>query len=637
MRDVRPQNASPGRARAWALLWRDYRLPATPLLFFAAFFIYAWLRVDTRLVYFCPTQYFPEFTWDRRFLEEHLARPGGPVEWAGALLSQFYFYRWAGALILTGAAALLSLTLWGMMASAGGGWLALLAYGPALAVLLLAARHIHCLSLVLGLLAAAAAGCAYVRAPLRGTWRRLAAFVVLSVLLYYLAAGAALVFAALCGLAELVKPGRRLPGVLYLAWGGALPFLAGGLLLGVYAGDVYARLLPFQHDADPRALPLMLALYAVFVAGVVLSRLKSARLSGTDRPAPDGAEPAEEAARPRRAGLRRAAVSVGMLSVVVCVAVFAFDRDGEMLLRVEFCARQGRWEEALEAARQVPVARYDLLAGSDVNRALFHTGRLADEMFTFPQHSDALVTTALALMSTRSASPWAVLKLSDIMHDLGHVNDAEHLAQEAYEQLGRRPWILERLAVMRLAKRQTEGARVLFRALSRDAIFGGVGAAWLRRLDADPLLAGNEELRRLRASMLVEDEAGAPSVEEMLQELLARNGRNRMAFEYLMAYYLLNRRLEQFAANLRRLPEFGRTSLPRHYQEALLVYRESADRPIALLEGAVSEQTARCFDEFAALLADHADDPEAGRRAAWPDYGGTYFYYYLFGPGSEVR
>ena len=42
-------------------------------------------------------------------------------------------------------------------------------------------------------------------------------------------------------------------------------------------------------------------------------------------------------------------------------------------------------------------------------------------------------------------------------------------------------------------------------------------------------------------------------LETMLERLLERNPRNRMAFEYLMAHYLLTRQIDKMVANLRPL------------------------------------------------------------------------------------
>jgi hypothetical protein len=60
--------------------------------------------------------------------------------------------------------------------------------------------------------------------------------------------------------------------------------------------------------------------------------------------------------------------------------------------------------------------------------------------------------------------------------------------------------------------------------------------------------------------------------ETILLDLLKSNPSNKMAFEYLMAYYLQTGRLSEIAAHIRRAADFGYTLLPRHWEEALCFY-----------------------------------------------------------------
>jgi tetratricopeptide (TPR) repeat protein len=620
MQQESPPEPGPPPGGLRAVLWREYRMSPAPLVLFGAFFVYVWLRVDTALLYFQPTWTFPDFSYDPRFLADLLAHPGGPAECVGALLSQFYIFPWAGALVLTAVAALLALAVWGVMRAVGGSPGGILPYVPALGLLLLISRYVHGLSMLLALLAAVLLAWAYMALPVRALWGRLVAFALLAALAYYAAGGGVLLFAGVCGLAELLRPGRRRLGLACLAVGAALPLLVGGLALELYPPDVYGRLLPLHRDAHPQALPVMAALYALFPLAVVVSFLRARRRCG---------------GTPRPGARRRFAIALLVLAAGAAVAWFTFDRHRQTLLRMEMHARQRRWPEVLEQARQLPLRFYTLTVCYDVNRALYHTGRLASQMFRYPQHPEALLSTSLGLMSEGGSSAWRVGKLGDIMYELGRVNDAEHLAQESFEHLGRRPWILERLALLRLAKRQTEAARTFLRALARDPVHGEVGERLLQQLEVDPMLAGQSEVWRLRACMLRRNHARDPSVEELLQELLERNRDNRMAFEYLMAHYLLTRRLEPFVANLHRTADFGWSGLPQHYEEALLLYAKVAGRRVPGLE-AVSGRTAARFEELARTLGPYENDMEAAAAAVPEAERGTYFYYYLFGPGSAT-
>ena len=111
-------------------------------------------------------------------------------------------------------------------------------------------------------------------------------------------------------------------------------------------------------------------------------------------------------------------------------------------------------------------------------------------------------------------------------------------------------------------------------------------------------------------------------------ELLETNGHNRMAFEYLMAFYLLTRRLDEFAANLPRLRDFDYPDLPRHYQEAILLYEMDTTKRADRCGYEIDDDVLQEFADFSRDLR-LCGGGEAAAGALMQRYGNTYFYYHL--------
>ena len=115
-----------------------------------------------------------------------------------------------------------------------------------------------------------------------------------------------------------------------------------------------------------------------------------------------------------------------------------------------------------------------------------------------------------------------------------------------------------------------------------------------------------------------------------------------MAFEYLMAHYLLTRQADKVAANLGRLDDFNYPHMPQHYQEALWAYlRATADSPqpgldLTVAKGRLQQQTYQRFKDFNRIVAEHLDDPETARQALTPEYGDTYWFFDLFGHSAAA-
>jgi len=92
-------------------------------LFFILFYLYLWFYVDLRLMYHGAgiITNFPVFYKGWTFFMPFLTYPGGPVEYLSAFLSQFFYYSWAGALVVTVQAWLLSVCVDNLLKAATPG------------------------------------------------------------------------------------------------------------------------------------------------------------------------------------------------------------------------------------------------------------------------------------------------------------------------------------------------------------------------------------------------------------------------------------------------------------------------------------------------------------------------------------
>lgn len=607
---------------AWPLVWTALAV---------AFFLYVWLRIDPALVY--HTYWvrvniglgIPVFSLSAPFLRRFLLYPGGPVEGAAALLAQFYQYPWLGAAIITLVTAVLCFAAFVMLRAFGARRVRVLHLLPALLMLALHDLYYDPLPVALALAVALLCACLYGSLPRRTIAARPIAFVVLSVPLYCAAGGAYLVYALLCAMLELQVRRRYAAGLFCLACGAALPYLAGAQLFLISVGAAYGRLLPFRARYELWQRVLGTALYAYFplAAAAVFVWIRYWNRSPARAPAGGGA----------RVALRVGGV-VLFAALAAATARFTFDGTLRKVVAVDYCASRRMWPEVLENARDLPPESYQFFTNSDVDRALCHLGRMPDEMFSYRQHPLGLLlgTEALPSLLLRHRA-W--VKLSDILFDLGCINESEHLAYEAMEFFGDHPRLLKRVALIRLAKDESRAARILLGAMSHDPVHGRSARELLRKMDEDPLLSRGPEMQRLRALKIQQNVAGWQGPEQMLMRLLERNRHNRMAFEYLMAYYTLLGRLRDFAANLRRLDDFDYESIPRHYEEAILLCRSVAGVPVDLNGRSISRETMERFYAFHETWSRSVGGDARAARAL-EDYNDTYFYYlYVWLPRIE--
>jgi hypothetical protein len=285
----------------------------------------------------------------------------------------------------------------------------------------------------------------------------------------------------------------------------------------------------------------------------------------------------------------------------------------------------------LEQVHKIPIGLYGVYMNHYVNLALYHTHRLGDDMFSYPQTKKSLFPLDTKNMRLHHSTG------SNLFMELGLVNLAEKQTYEWLENTGNYPPILKRLAMINIVKGQVKTARVFLKVLSKDLIYGRQARDILRRLDADPQLTGDVEIERLRSTMSVEDWiADIKGIEEnSLLKLLERNRHNRMAFEYLMAYYMLTKRLEKVVSNIGRLNDFDYKGIPRHYEEAILLYTSITGKKVDLHGRHISGETLERFDKFRGIHGRLRPNVRAALNALRADFSNSYFFYYVI-YGIEV-
>jgi hypothetical protein len=570
--------------------------PAGAAVFLVGSFLYVWLRVEPLLEYH---SYGPYFFRQRAFMETFLGRPGGLASYAGVFLAQLNCLNCLGALAFVLSECLVLLAALVCLARISGRAPGFAALVPLFLLLLLRNRYgCPVPALSAGLLLALAASAAHVSLPWRRPWLSTAVSGLISGLLFLLAGlWSALLFAVLCCLFVFIQ-GRDWPAGL-----GCLVLALAAPLVAIGAGNLEMTSLvnPWPEGVD---WVLVAALYAsVPVAGAVLALLP--------KPAP-------------RAGRRFHTAWPGQTVAVLAFLLgwaavwLTFDRRQKLLAEIDYDSSCGQYEAVLAAARQLKAL--DHPAKVRLHLALYHTGRLAEELFSFHNMIDDEFFKGIG-------GDWRAQ--SQPLFELGLVNDAEHMAHEALETEGDRPDLLRLLARINLLKNRPQAAQIFLNVLSLIPFQGErANPAWPAR-DPQRPAAEPSFLARMRTQVLTNEvpHDGLP-LGTLLEVLLVSNPTNQMAFEYLMAHYLMELELKKAVERLRLLPNFHYALIPRPYEEALLLYEQVAGVQVKLNGPTLRPETAGRFRQFQDALR-RLDGGAQGPAALAANFGDTYWYYYV--------
>jgi hypothetical protein len=618
--------------------WRYANLSADSIIFFICFYLYVWLFIEPHLIYHSFGNFiaYPNFSVDWTFLKAHLGYPGGLAAYIGGFLSQLYYFSWLGALVATAVAWLIYTAAKILIQPLVKMRFKFICFIPAVMLLMIHNRYDIQLTSFLTLSVVLWFSVLYEKVPVRNSPARIAVFLGMFALLYYIVGGTSFVFALLAMAYELFAGRRKVLSMLFPA------VAIGTYLIGKYIFDLQIEIIHLQlsevlFERDPWIKGVVICIYfffpTVLFALGLWQELVSKKVS-TSKP-----EIIDKIKYLKMGSLRQLfqskkakwIIETALALFILTAGIFiSFNSTKKKLLQIDYLAHKRMWSDVLAIARQIRPQSFDTFCIHDINRALFYIGRLGDEMFRYPQEFNALI---LSRSEFQKPNGRIFLKRSRLFLELGHVGIAERDAFEYLELVGSTPRIIEQLATIKLVKGQTEAAKVFLRALSKDLIFGNQGSQILRRLERDPALTGDKWIQYIR-SVASEKESASFTItaDEFFLQLLKKNKRNRLAFEYMMACYLLNGQVDKLVTNLGLLKNFGYKRLPRYYEEAIVIYMGSGLPEMNLHGFQPRQETMQRAQEVNRVftLNGGRKNEKAIRAKLGSSFADSYFLYFIF-------
>ena len=624
-----------------------YRIRQVPhnLIFFLLAMLYLWLVVEPRLIYQCFGTILPEapiFLTGWSFLASSLHLPGGFVMVVSGFLSQGYYYSWLGALIIVLASLCLCELSMRHLAAVGYARATVLSSLPAVLLVLIYSQYKH--PLAAGLVVSSGLTCSllFERLPSCRWVVRTITYCLMAAALYWLAgAGGLLIFSLMTVIygifirRDFVLSVLALPAGLGIVW-----YLTQYvfLVLPQQTFSVLTPLVPAALRGTNTFSTVLIAILYGFVPFSAILMLLGTGVFGTiarKRKKPSGKSRTKKARATagRAKGLaimfRKAAGAALPIVLTGAGLYFSHDRMSKPLIQAHDYSLRRQWSKIIELSRGLPKGATNVYFNHYVNRALYHAGRLPYDMFMFPQMPHGLLLT-----HEEKASSLTQLKLCDIYMELGRVNTAERLATEMLTAKNHCGIVVEKLAWINIIKGQYQTARIFLNVLKKDLVYRRKAETLLRSLDSGftPDQAAYIDTVRSRMHQAGYLGSGDDSVEQILTELLAHNPANRMAFEYLMACYLLTGRVDKIAAKMEQLRQFDYDGIPTLYEEALLIYFGSQGRKIDLTKFNIKRETIDRYLKFVQLRNSmRPDNRQIVLTRLISEFGGSYFFYSTFG------
>ncbi len=582
-----------------------------PIVFFTTLFFVLFLLINPARTCFLQQ---PLFLLDTRFFSGFAARPGGLCEYLSLFFSQFFCIRMVGAVIITALFSSVNYITGKVLDQLSGYRFPVLQYLPVAALLYLHGSSSWTLVPVLSLLTVLISFYGYLRSSVTVLPVRVAGFLLLSTMVFYITGGGGLLLFQMLCLATFPVRSRKtaLPDSAIVVVSFGLPYVANRFLFHGTFELAYLRLLiPDGYYHPGPMLYLLFLYYPLVVVALAFLTERKQNSSGS-----------------KRVMLIAAVIQTVIVGGVTVPAILLpLHAEEQFTAQIKYLAYQGRWEELLRKTRRHRST--DRLVHFNRCRALYHTGRLPYDLFR-----ELNVWGQYALFLGGHTGGSMLMDNSELYFELGHIRAARQWAYEAQTIFEYSPRVLRMLTLTTIIEGDYQVAAITARLLDKSIVQRFWVRKYLRGLRDTTVFTSDPLVRKMRSRMPTKIffmDGKNPRKE--LRALLEKNPHNRMAFEYLMAYLLLAGKTDELdpADEIAWLGRLGYPEMPQTYQEALLVHLSREGLAWENPGGyAINPVNVNGYADYMNILRDHRMNPRSAAKILYEKYACSYWYYLMY-------
>ena len=315
---------------------------------------------------------------------------------------------------------------------------------------------------------------------------------------------------------------------------------------------------------------------------------------------------------PQLQKLQQSRMVVTVTYVLVAIASWwgikvSFDEMSYELIDYNFLVRTEQWDKIIEKAEKKPASTP--LGVSCVNLALSQKGVLADRLFEFYQNGGE------GLLPVFTRDMLLPISTSEIFYRLGMVNDAERYMFEAQESISnnrKSARLTRRIAECELINGNYKVAAKLLRRLQKTLFYRDWANRTMKLLGHEkainqhPIYGILRKYREKKQDFLFNDR----EMDQMLGLLFLNDKHNKMAYEYLVCYELLQRDLDKFMQYYPLGRYVGYNHIPRSFQEILIGNWMKTHGDPRTIPYSVDAQTVSNTLNFVQLYMQNPKDPQ---------------------------
>lgn len=549
----------------------------------------------------CFQEQYQMFLFDTGYFLERIVLPGGLADYISEFLVQFYYMPVLGGAIIALLLMGIQAAVWGLMKQYGARHdfpSYLLSFLPSIALWCAMGDQNILLSFVVALFGALLMG--WIHNRFHNRLVKVVFELVSTALVYWLLGPVVFLYAVLMigdTLKNAKQKGNVFSGIGYSAV--ILILTVAWILLTTQTLQyplyrIFAGLNYYRYPGAISPLPFVVMVWAVVIPflGMIPCHRKFLQK------------------------LQQSKVVMALSYVLVIVASWfgiktSFDEMTYELIDYDFLVRTEQWDKIIEKAEKKPATTP--LGVSCVNLALSQKGMLADRLFEFYQNGGE------GLFPTFTRDMISPVSTAEIFFRLGMVNDAERYmfeAQEAIPNYRKSARLTRRIIECDIINGNYKVAAKLLRRLQKTLFYSNWANQTMallgneKAINRHPIYGKLRKYREKKQDFLFSDR----EMDQMLGLLFLNDNHNKMAYEYLMCYELLQRDMEKFMQYYPLGRFVGYDHIPRTFQEILIGNWMKTHSDPRTIPYSVDAQNVNNTLNFIQLYMQNPKDPQLGQQ-----------------------
>lgn len=546
------------------------------------------------------------FIYSGSYLGKFSAKPGGLLEYAGYFLTQFYFNPIAGTVIIATVLCLLLyiFTRIGEKLAPDNLLMPFLSLVPSCLLLLSQTRYDHLMHINLGFLVVSALFLAAISIEKR---INRAFIIVFLPVLIYLTGSFALVFAAVFIIYCLVyeKGAEKFILPVLMAFVYIVTFFIFRNLVFYQPADSFFNY-PFPVTGLTKISRLLLLFTVFFILFPLIIRYSPSYI---------------KAEKIKYSQNLKSGLFLSGFIITGFALWFLHDTQLTLLMKLEEKVIKQDWDGVISQQEKKPST--NIIGQYYYNLALSEKGILCDRLFFGRQDFGSK-----SLCLPRDNEHYN--RVVYFYYNIGLINEARHLAYESMVGYGLRPESIKLLIKTELLNGNFRMAEKYINILKKTLHYGRLASHFEKMLYNPSMIMSDPELGEKMKQMPGIDFFVRSDNRENVNLLWLANRDNRKAFEYRLAWMLLDKDLNSVVSEVINMNEMGYNRIPQYIQEAVVGYINLTGKLPDLGGLRLDPGTEQRFNNYGSVYVRYENDKKILEREIRKAGGNTLWYYMEF-------